>query len=166
MDWCVAAKFNQVNHNPALKNQNGGKKATVGCFPGRKNYTWPSDSLTQNQGLANRNFIVHNYNCQVTGKVLVSLKAVVICENESKKINRSMLGTLLGSGRGTGADPVVFRPGRAGFGGLSEGWRRIAGAVHYLGRRHVDVLRQWWSQDQAGHYFSETGAQSEPDAGR
>ena len=108
MDWCVVAKFNKVNHNPALKNQNGGEKVTVGCFPGRKNYAWQSDYFTQNQGLANRNFIVHNYNCQVTGKALVSLKAVVICKNESKKINRSMLGTLLGSGRGTGADSVVF----------------------------------------------------------
>ena len=83
-------------------------------------------------------------------------------KNERKKINRSMLGTLLGRGRGTGADPVVFRPGRAGFGGLGEDWRRVAGAVHYLGRRHGDVLRQWRSQDQAGHYFSETGTQPEP----
>ena len=132
----------------------------------RKCPAWPSDSFTQNPGSANGNFIVHNYNCQVTGTMLVSLKAVVICENESKKINRSMLGAWLGSGRGTGADPVVFRPGRAGYGGLGEGWRRVAGAVHYLGRRHGDVLRQWRSQDQAGHYFSETGAQSEPDAGR
>jgi len=46
MDWCVAAKFNQVNQNPALKNQNGGEKATVGYFPVRKNYAWPSDSFT------------------------------------------------------------------------------------------------------------------------
>ncbi len=37
MNWCVVSKFNQVNHNPVLKNQNAGEKGTVGCFPGRKN---------------------------------------------------------------------------------------------------------------------------------
>ena len=150
MDWCVAAKFNQVNHNPvAILNgdrskqivkittksrdnikltavgssdpddnkissswmiyreastssngvkltqlhshpqpcklfsapchpakpgveepKRGLKKRPPGCFPGHKNCARPSDSFTQNPGSANCNFIVHNYNCQVTGTVL------------------------------------------------------------------------------------------------
>ena len=144
----------------------GLKKRPPGCFPGHKNCARPSDSFTQNPGSANCNFIVHNYNCQVTGMMLVSLEAVVTCKNESEKINRSKLGAWLGSRRGAGTDPVVFRSGRAGFGRLGEGWRRLAGAVHYMGRRHGDLLRQRRTQDQVGHYFSETGAQSEPDAGR